>query len=266
MSNNQNTKGKTVLVTGASSGIGLELCQLFAMNGFNVVLVARTKERLENISRELTRKYSVQVEVIDIDLSSPSASQQVFVKLQAKSIHIDILVNNAGFSEYGLFSITDMEKEMQMIQVNIASLTALTKLLLPAMLANKYGKILNVGSTGSFGPGPYNAVYCATKAYVLSFTEAIAEELRGSGVTVTALCPGATKTEFAERAKIEDTKLFQGRLMSAGEVAQIGFQALMRGKTTVVAGCANQITMFSIRLLPRQLVAKIARGMMQRAR
>lgn len=197
-------------------------------------------------------------------ITGATAPEEICAELQDKSIHIDILVNNAGFNEYGHFSETDPEKELQMIQVNLVSLTRLTKLLLPGMLKQGYGKILNIGSTGSFGPGPLNAVYCATKAYVLSFSEAIAEELRGTGVTVTALCPGATKTEFAGRAKMEDVRLFQKGLMDAGKVAEIGFDALMRGKTSVVAGCTNKLTVFSVRFMTRNMVAKMVKGMLSR--
>lgn len=260
--NNQNYKGQTVLITGATSGIGYELSQIFAMNGFDLVLVARTEKILENMKAELHKKYSVRTEFIVMDLSLPSAPQDIFNKLHEESVNIDILVNNAGFNEYGPFEITDLEKEMQMVQVNIGSLTALTKLFLPDMLARNCGRILNVGSTGSFAPGPFSAVYCATKAYVLSFSEAIAEELKGSGVTITALCPGPTQTGFARHANMEDARLFQGRVMKAKEVAEIGYHALMRGKTTVVAGCANRLMIGSLRFVPRKMVNKMSKNMM----
>lgn len=258
---NQN---RNALVTGATSGIGYELSRLLASNGFNLVLVARNQKRLEEVQQELSLDFSINTEIIPKDLALPSAPKEIFNELQQKSIHIDILVNNAGFNEYGPFSATDMAKEIQMLQVNIASLTSLTKLFLPGMMAQHYGKILNLGSTGSFAPGPLNAVYCATKAYVLSFSEAIAEELQGTGVTVTVLCPGATRTEFAQRAQMEDVKIFQGRVMSAKRVAEIGYNALMMGNITMVAGWSNQLTMLSLRLIPRIMVARISKRMMMR--
>jgi hypothetical protein len=195
-------------------------------------------------------------------LSVATSPKEIFDELQQESVQVDVLVNNAGFNVYGPFSETDLMEELQMIQVNLVSLTHLTKLFLPGMLKQGYGKILNVGSTGSFGPGPLNAVYCATKAYVLSFSEAIAEELEGTGVTVTALCPGATKTEFAKRAGMEDVKLFQSRLMDARTVAEIGYRALMEGKRVVVAGIYNKLQMSLIRFLPRKMVTKMVKDMM----
>lgn len=257
-------RNQTALVTGATSGIGYELCKLFAWNGYNLVLVARDKARLDNLANELGRDFSVSSITIPADLSLPAAPGEIIHQLQRNSIHIDILVNNAGFNEYGPFSETDLHKELQMIQLNIASLTCLTKLLLPEMIKQKSGKILNVGSIGSFGPGPFNAVYCATKAYILSFSEAIAEELRGTGVTVTTLCPGATKTDFPRRAKMEDVKIFQGKLMDPKKVAELGYDALMQGKTTLVPGCTNKLTVFSLRLTPRKMVLKMAKSLMSR--
>lgn len=264
MKNNQGQEQKTALITGATSGIGCELSRLFAENGYNLVLVARNQQRLEHLASEFKQKFLITTNIISKDLSSPTSPEEIFAELHDKSIHIDVLVNNAGFNEYGPFSETDLQKELQMIQVNLVSLTHLTKLLLPGMLKNNYGKILNVGSTGSFASTPLNAVYCATKAFVLSFSEAIAEELRGTGVTVTTLCPGATKTEFARRAKMEDTKLFQGNLMDAKKVAVMGYHALMRGKTSVITGCANKLTVFSLRFTPRNMVTKIGRSLLSR--
>lgn len=253
---------ETTLVTGATSGIGYELSKLLARSGHSLVLVARDRKRLEEVAGELRKNYPSEVQIIPKDLSAKTAPEEIARELQARSIHIDILVNNAGFNEYGPFSETDLEKELAMIQTHITSLTALTKFLLPGMLERLHGRILNVGSTGSFAPGPLNAVYCATKAYVLSFSEALAEELRGTGVSVTALCPGATRTDFARRAKMEDANIFKAKLMDPGKVAEIGLRALMRGKTTVVAGKVNKITVFSLRFTPRKVVAKIARGIM----
>jgi len=255
---------RTALVTGATSGIGYELSKLFAANGINLVLVARNQKRLTDVQRELSLDYSVKVEIISKDLSLSSAPNEIYSILQEKCIFIDILVNNAGFNEYGPFYVTDMTKEIEMLQVNIASLTILTKLFLPGMLNQQYGRILNIGSTGSFAPGPFNAVYCATKAFVLSFSEAIAEEIKGTGVSVTVLCPGATKTEFAQRAQMEDVRVFKGNLMSAKRVAEIGYNALMKGKITTIAGLSNQLSILFLRFIPRNLVIKISKTMMKK--
>jgi short-subunit dehydrogenase len=166
---------------------------------------------------------------------------------------------------YGSFRETSAQRELEMIQTNVIALTQLTKELLPGMIERRSGKILNLGSTGSFAPGPLNAVYCAGKAYVLSFSEALAEELKGTGVTVTTLCPGATKTKFAERAQMTDTNIFRGSLLSAAEVAEAGYRAMMRGQTSVVVGLANQLTVLSLRFMPRNLVARIGKSMMTRS-
>ena len=256
---------KTALITGASSGIGHELTKLFAKNNYNLVLVANDKGRLEKLATELSQEFNISILAIPKDLTIETSPREIYDELTKKSIKIDILVNNAGFSVYGLFASTDLQRELQMIQLNIISLTALTKLFLPEMIAKASGKILNVGSTGSFAPGPLNAVYCATKAYVLSFSEALAEELKGTGITITTLCPGATKTEFAQRAKIEDIKLFKGNTMDPKKVAEIGYSALMREKTMVVAGCANKLTIFSLRFIPRSVTAKISKSLMSRS-
>jgi hypothetical protein len=194
------------------------------------------------------------------DLSQPTAAEEIYRELQSREIEIDVLVNNAGFNVYGPFWETSAQKELQMMQVHMLTLTHLTKLFLPGMLKRKFGKILNLASTASFTPGPGDAVYCATKAYVLSFSEAVAEELRGTGATVTALCPGPTRTEFAERADMADTKIFQGRLSSAAEVARAGYRALMQEQAIVVVGRTNKLLIFSLRFSPRNLVTRIAKG------
>lgn len=255
---------QTALITGATSGIGYELSKLFAGNGYNLVLVARNKSRLDDVASECKRKYSVSATTISKDLSLPSAPPEIADGLRRNSIGVDILVNNAGFNEYGPFLETDLDRELQMIHLHIVALTHLTKLLLPEMTRRNHGKILNIGSTGSFAPGVFNAVYCASKAYILSFSEAIAEELRGTGVSVTTLCPGPTSTEFAQRAGMGDVRIFRGKLMDARAVAEVGFTSLMNGKSTVVPGLPNKLTVFSLRLAPRTLVAKISRSLMSR--
>ena len=250
---------KTALVTGASSGIGYELSKLFAQDGFDLVLVARNNQRLEQLADELKENFGISVKVISKDLSVVTSPQEIFDELQQESIRIDILVNDAGVGLFGHFSETDLIKELQMIQVNLVSLTHLTKLFLPEMLKYGYGKILNVGSIGSFTPNPLSAVYGATKAYVLSFSEAIAEELQGTGITVTALCPGPTKTNFHKRAQVDDTK-HEG--MDARTVAEIGYRSLLKGRRIVIPGIFNKLQIFLTRFMPRNLIAKIAKNLM----
>jgi len=254
---------RTALVTGATSGIGYELAKLFAHDGFDLVLVARNDRRLHEVADELRRGASVGITVVAQNLSQLGAADAIYRQLTDAGVDVDVLVNNAGFSVSGPFWTTDPQSEWQMIQTNIVALTQLTYLLLPGMVARRSGRILNLGSTASFAPGPFSAVYNASKAYVLSFSEALAEELRGTGVTVTTLCPGPTKTEFAERAHLTATNLFRGRLSSAADVARAGYRALMRGQTTVVVGLANQLLVLTIRLSPRTLVAKVSRRMLQ---
>ncbi len=253
---------KTVLITGASSGIGYELSKLFAADGANLVLVARSEGRLNEIASDLAQTYGVRVTVLAKDLSDPASPDEIFAALQAQSIGVDVLVNNAGFGTYGPFATIDWAEELRMLQVNMISLTHLTKLYLPGMIARRSGRILNVGSTGSFAPGPLMAAYCATKAYVLSLSEAISEEVRGTGVSVTALCPGVTRTGFQARANVEHIQLTSGSMMSARQVAEAGYKALMRGQAIVVPGFLNQLLVSSIRISPRSLVRRAAHRMM----
>ena len=256
-------RGKTALITGASSGIGYELTRLFARDGYNLVLVARNQKQLMQIADELQEKYSVSVKVISEDLSAASAPEEIFTELEQESIGIDALVNNAGFAVYGLFAETDLDAELQMMQVNMVTLTHLTKLFLPGMLKNRTGKILNLASTSAFQPGPLMAVYYATKAYVLSFSEALADELHGTGVSVTTLCPGPTASGFQKKANMEDSKLFSGKIMDAQTVARIGYRGLMTNKTVVIPGLRNKILVEGERFVPRKMVTRIARSMQE---
>jgi len=265
MENDSDKSKKTALITGATSGIGYELTKLFSQDGFDLVIVARNMAGLDRVSGELQRSANGTVAVIPKDLSQPTAAEEIYRELQSRGIEVDVLVNNAGFNVYGPFWETSAQKELQMMQVHMLTLTHLTKLFLPGMLERKFGKVLNLASTASFTPGAGDAVYCATKAYVLSFSEAIAEELKGTGVTVTALCPGPTKTEFAERAEMADTKIFQGSLSSAAEVARAGYGALMQGRTSVVVGLNNKLMIFSLRFSPRNLVTKIGKSLLSRS-
>ena len=255
--------GRTALITGASSGIGLDLASLFAADHWNVVLVARSEAKLREIAAGLARQNGIEARALCADLSDPGAPQSITDRLSEHGVRVDALVNNAGFGLSGPFVATDLDKELEMIQVNVVALTELTKLLLPGMVARRSGRILNLASTAAFQPGPLMAVYYATKAYVLSFSEAIADELRDSGVTVTALCPGPTETGFSSRAGSEQSRLFKGPTMDARRVAEIGYAALMAGKPVVIPGLRNRILAFSVRLAPRRVVTQIARRMQE---
>lgn len=251
----------TVLITGGSSGIGLELARLFARDGYDIIIVARKKEELEK-SKVVLGIYEVNIITIAMDLSDKNAAEELLSKLKGKEI--DILVNNAGFGVYGFFSETNLEREVAMMELNMVTLTKLTKLLLPDMLARKHGKILNLASTAAFQPGPLMAVYYATKAYVLSFSEALANELEGSGVSVTALCPGPTESNFQKNSAMEESKILQRGMMDPGAVAKAGYEGLMRGRTIVIPGLKNRILAFSVRLAPRSTVTKTVRRMQER--
>ncbi len=256
---------KTALVTGASSGIGRELAKVLAEEGHDVVLVARRRERLEELARELAARHGVSARAIAKDLEDPAGPAEIFAELEAERIAVDILVNDAGLGVYGRFWETDLARQLALIQVNLTALTALTARFLPGMVARGRGRIVNVSSTAAFQPGPYMAVYYATKAYVLSFSEALAEELAGSGVTVTALCPGPTVTEFQEGAGIEDTWLFRGPLvMDAAVVARAGWAGARRGKRIVVPGLGNKLLRETVRFSPRRLVTVVARTIQKR--
>jgi len=258
------TPRQTALVTGASSGIGAALARLFAQNGYNLVVVARGQKALQELADDLTRTFGVTITVLPKDLAQPQAPAELVAGLTQQGIQIDVLVNNAGFATYGLFTEIDLAAELEMMQVNMVALTHLTKLLLPGMVQRGAGKLLNVASTAAFQPGPLMAVYYATKAYVLSLSEALAEELRGSGVSVTALCPGPTRSGFQQRAKMEDSKLVSGEIMDVETVARAGYRALMDGKTIVIPGAQNQAMAFAVRLLPRKLVTRLAHRAQER--
>lgn len=258
-------EGTRVLITGATSGIGLELGRLFAMNGYELVIIGRDESRLQALQESWFNEFGVQVYPLAKDLSSVNAPQEIVDWLQKKQLHIDTLINNAGFGAYGPFIETQMEMELEMIQVNIMALTQLTKLLVPAMKEKGYGKILNVSSVAAFQPGgPLMAVYYATKSYVLSFSEALSNELADVGILVSVLCPGPTATEFIKRANLGESKVFQSNLMSAEEVARIGYCQFHNGKTVIVPGTKNRILARSSRFFPRKVVTGIVRKMQER--
>ena len=246
----------TVLVTGASGGIGEQFARLFAAHHHDLILVARIEDKLQSLSAELARAHGIQSRSLAADLADPAAPPRLFEALQG--VAIDALVNNAGFGARGAFAEIGYQVEARMIQVNVAALAHLTRLFLPGMLARRAGKILNVASTAAYVPGPFMAVYYASKAFVLSFSEAVAEEVQGSGVTVTALIPGPTETNFAATAGNQDSRLFRtAAVMSAAAVARVGFDGLMAGKRVAIAGVGNRLTVFSTRLAPRTMLAKI---------
>jgi short-subunit dehydrogenase len=259
-------KNQTALVTGASYGIGLEFARIFAREGFDLVLVARSSEKLEEIAAEVRKVYGSQVRNIVKDLSAPGAAHELFQEVQRAGLAVDVLVNNAGVGTHGFFLETSRDKELAMLRLNIEALTDLCKLFLPAMARKKSGKILNVASTAAFQPGPLMAVYYASKAYVLSFSEALSHELAGTGVTVTCLCPGPTRSEFQKTAGIGHVKLFTYAAMKAAPVAEAGYRGLMRGKRLVIPGLLNKIMAFSVRLTPRWLVPAIVRYLQEERR
>jgi len=255
---------KTALITGASSGIGYELALLFAQDGFDCILVARSGDKLKELADRLEREHRVKTLVLSKDLSRPSAVDEIYEETSAASMQVNVLVNNAGFGVYGLFAEADPEAELQMLQVNVTALTRLTKLFLAGMLERKEGRILNVASTAGFAIGPLMAVYYASKAYVISFSEALANELEGTGVTVTTLCPGPTRTGLQQRGGMGDSRLFQGQIADAGSVALAGYRGLMAGKTEVIPGFRNKLIPLVVRLSPRRVMARVVRRAQER--
>ncbi len=253
----------TVLITGASGGIGYELAKLFAKDHHDLVLVARNGPRLAQVADELQRQFGVSVKTVAIDLAEPNAPQSLFAQLQ--NVAVDILINNAGYGQFGEFSDLPLEESAGQIQLNITALTALTKLFLGPMLKQRSGRIMNVASTAGFQPGPLMAVYYATKAYVISFSEALANELAGKGISVTCLCPGATETGFASRAGNDKTRLFKSlRPMDAKTVARAGYHGLLKGKTLVIPGVRNWLVAESVRFSPRKMVTAVSRWVSER--
>jgi len=247
---------ETVLITGASSGIGLELTRLFAAAGSDLVLVARREDRLSALADELGAN-DVTVRVLPADLSLPTAASAIYEILSGSGIDIDILVNNAGFGARGSVAELSVARQTEMMQVNMRTLTELTRRMLPGMIQRGWGGILNVASTAAFQPGgPYMAVYYASKAYVLSFTEGLAEEVAGTEINVTCLAPGPVATEFGAVAGVDDTISFKVGALEASKVAWAGYRGLRRGKTLVVPGLRNKFTTLAVRLLPRGVVRK----------
>lgn len=247
------------LITGASTGIGFEMCKIFAALGYDLVVVARTEKHLKNLHKHMSPL--ITVTDIAMDLSNPKAAAQLFAKTKKAKIHVDVLVNNAGFGSSGEFVTLPLDRELQQIDLNMRTLTELCHLYGNEMVKKKSGKILNVASTAAFQPGPYMSVYYATKAYVLSLSEGLHEELKPKGVQVSVLCPGATVTEFANTAGMENSRLFSSKLMKpaqAEDVAIYGVRKFMKGKTIIIHGLKNKLLMQGNRFSPRFVVRKIA--------
>jgi len=254
------SKTQTALITGASGGIGYELAKLLARDHCNLILVARSADKLNQVAADLRSQSAVEVKVIARDLSAPDGPSSLFAQLQSEGIAVDVLINNAGFGAFGNFSEMSEADILGQIHLNITALTHLTRLFLPAMLARRSGKIMNVASTAAFQPGPLMAVYYATKAYVLSLSEALANEVEGSGVVISCFCPGATDTAFAKRAGIENSRVFKKfAVMDVETVARDGYRGLMAGRTLVISGTQNWLTANSVRFAPRKLVTAISR-------
>ncbi len=251
---------KTALITGASSGIGLELARLFARDGYRLVLVARNRGALRALGDELQAQYQIDVRISPKDLAHPASPVELYQELQEAGVVLDVLVNNAGFGGHGPFLKTDWNNEAEMMQVNMVALTHLTKLFLPQIRARE-GKVMNVASVAAFLPGPFMAMYYATKAFVLSFSEALAEEMSGTGVTVTCLCPGPVETGFQERAGTAATLGRSRLLVDVGQVAHDGYEGMKQGKRLVIPGWKNRLAVESLRVSPRSMVTKMVSRM-----
>ncbi|MDV6374067.1 SDR family NAD(P)-dependent oxidoreductase [Deinococcus arenicola] len=258
----------TALITGASSGIGAAIARQLAARGANVILVARSEGKLRALADELSLQYDVEAEVMAADLSRPDAGKALQAQVQARGLQVDLLVNNAGFGGFSEFAQQDQAEIGEMIAVNITALTDLTRRFLPGMLERGRGRVLNVASTAAFIPGPLMAVYYATKAYVLSLSEAVNEELRGTGLSVTALCPGPVETGFQDASNLNESKLLSGAtrlaMLDADEVARIGVDAMLRGQAVAVAGGINRVQVSAFRLLPRAAIPRIIAGLQAR--
>lgn len=251
---------KNALITGASSGIGREFARVFAREGYALTLVARRQERLEQLKNELVKEYNVEVVMIPCDLSKPCAAESVYQQWQKSFSHLDVLVNNAGVGHHGALTDVKLAYVNEMIQLNVSALTELTRLFLPDMVKRRFGAVLNVASSAGFIPGSFMGVYYATKAFVVSLSEALAEELRGSGVSVTVLCPGPVKTEFQSVAYLEDPAVtLKRKIPTARQTAEYGFKAMQRQMVIAIPDCKNKLIPYLIRVLPRWLIRRLVR-------
>jgi short-subunit dehydrogenase len=254
------SREKYALVTGASSGIGYELARLLAKDGKDIVVVARSRDRLEDLKKEVESKHGTKVKVLAKDLADPKAPVEIFSELEKEKIGVDVLVNNAGYGVYGIFIDTDLQQELDMIQVNAVSLMHLTKLFLKGMVKDKSGYILNAASLCAFLPTPLEAVYCSTKSFVLHFSEALANELQGTGVSVTCLCVGLAETEFHKRARMDNCRAVRRKMMDAATVAEAGYKALKKGKLIEIPGLVYKFAPWFARFAPRSVVTRVVRS------
>ena len=260
-----NNNLKTALITGATSGIGLALARRFAKAKYNLVIVSRGEEDLQTVKASLEHEFEIAVRTIQKDLSMPNSAQELYDQINEQGIIIDVLVNNAGYAEYGLFQDIPLLKELEMIELNLISATTLLKLFVDEMIQRGSGKVLNVASLAGFMPGgPLMSGYYATKAYLLSLTESLSTELKGKGVVISVLAPGATRTKFQDKAKINDTLLIKMGTMDANTVAEAGFAGLMAGKTIIIPGLMNKLQVQLLRISPRTLTRSIIRKMQEK--
>ena len=249
---------QNALITGASSGIGFQLAKVFAQHGHPVVLLARSTDKLEKLARELIATFDVRAEIVAVDLTKPDAPTQIAEELRKRDIIVDVLVNNAGFGLRGPFAELDLRQQLDMIQVNITAVTHLTRLFLPGMIQRNVGGVLNVASTAAFVAGPHMATYYASKAFVLSLTEALHDEVAGTNLRVTCLCPGPTDTGFAVAARMEGANLFKRGAQSADSVVQLGYAGFQENRTIVIPGIKNKLGAFAAKFAPRAALRKAA--------
>lgn len=250
------------LVTGASAGLGVEFAKLLAKDGYDLVLVARRLDRLEELAKSLQNQFGVTCFCVSVDLSQSDAAVTVDKCLKERQLQVDVLINNAGFGALGKFVDIDLQEQLRMIQVNVSTLVHLTGLILPGMIMRGKGRVMNVASTAAFQPGPLMAMYYATKAFVLSFSEAVHHEIRKTGVTVTCVCPGPTPTEFQTQAKMEESKMFNSRMMvDPVTVAKVGYEAMQKGKRLIIPGKLTNVLAFATRLTPRSMVLRVSERM-----
>lgn len=256
----------TALITGASAGIGYELAEIFAQHGHNLVLVARSEDKLQSMALQFAIKYKVYTKVIAADLSEHEAPAKVMAQLKQEGTKVDVLVNNAGFGYYGAFRESDLQQELDMMQLNMVSLTHLCKLFLEQLPKGRSGKIMNVSSTAAFPPaGPFMAVYYASKAYVQSFSEALAAELEDSNVTVTTLSPGPTETNFKDRANLKGSGFFKKKsIADARSVAIAGYEGMMKGEVVVIPGLKNKLVVQAMGLVPRSILRSMVKKVQEK--
>ena len=255
------------IITGASSGIGRDFAEMFARDNYDLILVARRREALESISRTLSERYGISCDPFVADLAKRLERERLAVRLRSVDQNIGALVNNAGIGTHGYFRETDIERELEIVEVNIAALTHLTKLVLPGMLARRTGRIVNISSVAAFQPGPLMSVYYASKAYVQSFSEALSEEMVGTGVTVTAVCPGPTESEFQSSSGLHpDAPTVGSALMTSREVVELAYDGVTQGKRVVVTGLRNKMVVFANRVLSRKRMTRLVRRLQERRR